>query len=200
MPDRVSRSPRSWVRPLVIVVAFVVVGALAGVIWEAIWSPPRGVVFRGEWFLEPSGPDLAFDATGSYVVVALLTGVVTGLLSCWRASGRELVTLVAIAVGSVLAGWVMYQVGHALGPPDPRPLAAGLDDYAELPSDLRLAGADEGSSPYVFVSTALAAFPVGALFATMWLFLSTSTLRRHREADDDPTGPVHAATGDAWGR
>jgi hypothetical protein len=46
----------------------------------------------------------------------------------------------------------MVQVGHALGPPDPRELAEAARNGKRLPSDLRIVG----KSPYV-------AFPAGAM-------------------------------------
>ncbi|QIK76811.1 hypothetical protein [Nocardioides piscis] len=161
-----------------IVAVFVVVGALAGVVWERLWSPPTGVVFRGDWFLDPAGPDHGFAGTGWYVVVALVAGGVTAFVLGWFLPRRELTSLVAFAIGSMLAGWVMFKVGHALGPPDPRILAAGETDYTRLPSDLRLAGADADPLVFTFDSSALAAFPTGAMLAAVYVFLLTSRSRR----------------------
>ena len=162
------------VQASVIVAVFAAVGAVAGVVWEALWSPPSGVVFRGSWFLEPAGPDHGFAGTGWYVVVALVAGWVTAFALGWFWPRRELTSLVAFAIGSMLAGWVMFMVGHALGPPDPRILAAGEADYTTLPSDLRVAGADADPVPFTFDSSAFAAFPTGAMLASVYVFLLRS--------------------------
>ena len=86
-------------------------------------------------------------------------------------------TLAAVLVGAVLAGWVMVQVGQALGPPDPRQLAKTAPERTRLPSDLRIAG----KSPYV-------AFPAGATLglAVVLLWLS----KRHA---GDSSGPAPTA-------
>lgn len=169
---------RRFVGPAVQVVAivaiFAAVGALAGVVWERVWSPPSGVVFRGDWFLAPVGPDHAFAGTGWYVVVGLVAGGVTTFALGWFWPQRELTSLVAFAIGSMLAGWVMFEVGHALGPPDPRILAAGRADYTALPSDLRLAGAEGDPAGFSVGSSAFAAFPMGAMVAAVYVFLVTS--------------------------
>jgi hypothetical protein len=39
---------------LAIVVVLGLVGVLAGVVWEWVWNPPTGVVFRDRWVLSTS--------------------------------------------------------------------------------------------------------------------------------------------------
>ena len=150
-------------RVAVVLATFAVVGALAGVVWEWLWTPPLGIVYRGQWILEPAGPDYAFSGTGWYVVVALVAGLLTALVLGWVLVSGELTTLVAAVVGSVLAGWLMFTVGHTLGPPDPRPRAAAMDDLERLPSDLRVAvkDADPEHAAYSMTSSAFLSFPVG---------------------------------------
>lgn len=148
------------VQAVVFVAVFALSGALAGVLWEALWDAPDGVAYQDQWFLEPAGPDHAFAGTGWYVVVAVLAGAVTAFALAWWWPRHALVGFGAIVVGSVLAAWVMFQVGHALGPPDPRVLAVGEDDLTPIPSDLRLAG-----------GSAYAAFPIGAMLACVYVFL-----------------------------
>lgn len=162
---------------LVFIAVFAGAGALAGVVWERVWSPPIGIVFKGVWFLEPAGPDHAFDGTGWYVAIALVAGVATTLALGLLRPRHELASVVAFAIGSMLAGWVMFKVGHALGPADPQILAAGQADYTTLPSDLRLAGVDEDPRVFSFDSSAFAAFPVGTMIATIYLFVATSARR-----------------------
>lgn len=150
-----------------IIVGFVLVAAVAGVMWEAWWTPPVGLALRGTWVLIPSGPDLAFAGAARYAVVAAPLGFVLGLC-CGLLRGREAWTLAAVIVGSVAAAFVMFAVGHALGPPDPYVLSAAEEDFTEVPGHLVLSS--EPDQP-VWWSTAMLAFPGGALSALAMVLL-----------------------------
>ncbi|MCW2834648.1 MAG: hypothetical protein JWN68_2601 [Nocardioides sp.] len=169
------------------VLAFAVVGAVAGVVWELLWDAPDGLVFEGKWYLEPAGPDYAFSGTGWYVVVALVAGSLTALALGWLWPRHELVSLAAMVVGSTLAGWVMFKVGHALGPQDPQLLAAGKEDLSTLPSELSVVGAGDDPRLHIFDSSAFVAFPVGAMTAAVFLFLAMSGRRAAQSSDDRPS-------------
>lgn len=167
MPDRLTRV-------LVVVLAFAAVGAMTGVAWEALWEAPTGVVYQERWFLDPAGPDVSFSGTGLYVLLALPVGWALGGLA-GLLPRHEVVTLGSVLVGSVLAGWLMYAVGHALGPSDPRVLAAGEADYTRVPGDLVLVAPGESTSP--LRSTAFVAFPVGALAGLAFVYLTGFRVR-----------------------
>lgn len=164
------------------VAAFALSGALAGVVWERLWDAPTGVAFENQWFLEPAGPDYAFSGTGWYVLVALVAGAVTAFALGWCWPRHELVGVVAFLVGSMLAGWVMFKVGHALGPQDPQLLAAGKPDLTEIPSDLTLAGVDSEPRLFRLDSSALAAYPIGAMLASIYVYLVASGRRSDRRS------------------
>lgn len=186
MSGRVSEGRAVATRVGVVLATFAVVGAIAGVVWEWVWTPPLGIVFHGEWILEPSGPDYDFSGTGWYVVIALVAGLLTAGVLAWVLVAGELTTLVAAAVGSVLAGWLMFTVGHTMGPPDPRPLAAAADDLERLPSDLRVAGSDPDRTSYSIADSAFLAFPLGA---TVGLSVIWFTTRGRRVRGADPRSP-----------
>jgi hypothetical protein len=169
-------------RLLLVLLGAAVWGALLGCVWEALWVPPAGAAYEGTWYLAPGGLAQDVGATGWFVVVGLVGGLVFGLVSAVLSRDREVLTLVAVAVGSVLAGWVMFHVGHALGPADPQVLAASAGDYEAIPADLRLAGAGTRPWPLWFDSSAFTAFPAGALFALMGVFLSGSRRNRYDSA------------------
>lgn len=135
----------SLLQVLGVLVVFAAVAAGLGWCWEQWWQPSIGTVFRREWFpVDAEGRyDLAglrneFAGTAQYVVLALSGGLVLGGLSSVLLAGRELVALVAVLAASVLAAVVMWQVGTALGPPDPQVLALEAGRGATLPSDLSL--------------------------------------------------------------
>lgn len=157
-----------WVRIAWLVLAFGACGALTGVAWHALWEPPTGVAFKGEWFLDPVGPDVALSGTALYVLVALAVGLVLGA-GVAQLPRHETATLVGVVLGSVLAAWVMYSVGHALGPPDPRVLAAGEPDFTTIPAELVVAAPGDSRNP--LRSPALLAMPVGSLSGLCVVYL-----------------------------
>ena len=169
-------TPRRVLRLGLVLVAFVVVGVAAGVLWEWLWTPPTGLVVDDTWFLDAEGVQNDFSGTGIYVVVALAAGALLGLVTGLTTRGHELATLAVVALGSVAAGWVMLLTGTHLGPPDPRPLADGRKDLAELPSDLRVVG----TAPYI-------SFPAGALTLLAVCYIGLNGSSRSR-SDAEPDG------------
>lgn len=155
---------------VVVIVVFAVAGALAGVLWEWIWTPPSGVVIDHELLLDGEGLRSDFSGTGLYVLIAAFGGLLLGVTVGVMSDRHELVTLLAVAVGSVLAAWLMLRVGLALDPPDPGPLARAAEDYTRIPDELHV----EGRSPYT-------AFPGGALIGLAVVYIGLS--RRHRTED-----------------
>lgn len=156
---------------LLVLVGFAVVGALAGVMWEWVWTPPTGVALGKEFLLDGDGLRGEFSGTAVYVAVASLAGLLVGVLVAVLSDRDELLTLVAVAAGSVLAAWVMLEVGAALGPPDPGPLARTAEDYTPLVDELQVAG----RSPFV-------ALPGGALVGLIVIFVGLN--RRSASAPD----------------
>jgi hypothetical protein len=128
------------VQAVVIVVVLAAVGAVAGVVWEWVWHAPTGVAVDHHWVQDEGGLRGNFSGTGTYVLVATVAGLLSGLVIGLVLDRSELVTLVAVLVGSLLAGWIMYHVGVALGPDDPHRLAAHADDLTELPGQLSVSG------------------------------------------------------------
>ena len=155
MPDRMRVAHLA-----LLVVGFLVAGAAGGVLWERLWKPTSGVAYDGQWYLEPAGPDVAFQAIALFVVIAFPLGMVLAMVS-GLGRGGETATVVTVLVAATAAGILMYVVGSALGPPDPQVLAAGSPDYTALPGGLGLTAPDPGRTPWH--STALVAFPTGAM-------------------------------------
>ncbi|MDQ4054596.1 MAG: hypothetical protein M3237_18125 [Actinomycetota bacterium] len=154
-----SSARPGWVVPavqsVVILALFAGVGWLAGRVWWELWSPaPKGVVFQKQWIPQPyaEGQGADFAGTGWYVVVAVVAGLVLGLVAGLLLDRNEIVTLVAVAAGSVLAAWLMLKVGVGYSAPDPEVLAKTAKEGTELPGRLELAG----KSPML-------AFPIGAM-------------------------------------
>ena len=164
---------RPWVGAALEVAAvlgvFVVLGALAGVVWEWVWTPPTGLVYHHRWYPDEQGLHGIFSATGWYLLIGLVTGLVAGALSTLLFHRHEVVVLLAVVAGSLLGGFVMWHVGVALGPADPRHAAATLADYKPLPGALRTSG-----------DSYRVAVPMGALLAAGAVFLGLSGRSVHR--------------------
>lgn len=160
-PDRSRRGsvPAALWQSIVVVGLLTLSGVVAGLVWEWLWTPPSGVVVDHRWFLDEQGLSDDFSGTGSYVAVAVLTGLLVGAAVAVIFERAELVTLAAVLVGAALAGWVMYRVGVMVGPPDPGTLAPSLEAGTALPARLKVAG----QSPFV-------AFPSGALVGLLVVY------------------------------
>lgn len=162
-----------------VVVGFLAAGAAGGLLWEQLCDPTAGLTYDNQWYLEPAGPDVAFQAVALFVVIAFPLGVVLAAVAAlWR--DGETATVVTVLVAATAAGIVMYAVGTSLGPPDPQVLAAGSPDYTPLPGGLGLTAPDRGRTPWM--SSALAAFPAGAMtgLVGMFLFGTQGLARRSR--------------------
>lgn len=192
MPDRVSGSAgvASWgvssladpqpsrrglSTPLVVLLqgvatigAFAGVGALAGLVWFHVWTPPVGTVQSGQWFTDETGLRASFSGTGLYVVIAAAAGLVLGIVVALLLDRSELVALVCLCGGAVLAGWLMWKVGVHHSPPDPTVAAATAADGKKLPGHLHL----NGRVPFV-------AFPLGGLVAFAGVLLAVPKRGRH---------------------
>jgi hypothetical protein len=161
---------RWWlVRDVLLVLAvFAAVGALAGVWWELWWSPPTGVVVDHAWVPDAVGVRELFSGTALYVVVGLTCGLLAGAGCAWFVDRVEVVTLLTVAAGSVLAAWLMLQVGTALAPPDPALVAETAADGTRVDGTLRVQG-----------DGALVSLPAGALTGLVVVFIGLAPNRAY---------------------
>lgn len=144
-----------------VMVAFALAGAIAGFVWERVWTPATGVVIDHQWRPEDAlALQQEFSGTGWYVVVGAAVGLLLGLAASLLVDRVPLLTLLAVVAGSALAGWLMLRVGVALGPADPQSLAAAAEDGTRLPAQLAVSG----WSPFI-------AFPAGALVGLVIVLL-----------------------------
>ena len=135
------------VRPAVtwavaIAVGYAVVGAGCGWLWASRYTAPTGVVYNHTWYPDhwDAGQRTVFAATGTFVVVALIAGLLLGLAASLVPRMPEVATLVGVVVGSVLATWLMLRVGLHLAPPDPATAAATAADGTQLEGGLATPG------------------------------------------------------------
>ena len=150
-PGPARRSP--WLvvpaQALAIVALFAAVGAAAGWLWYKLWDVPSGVVSGGQWYTGEAGLRDDFQGVGWYITLALVAGLVLGMLTAWLFDRSELVTLGAVLVGSALAAYIMLRVGTHLSPPDPHELAKTAQDGDKLKGALRIdSWAPKGAFPF----------------------------------------------------
>ncbi len=164
------------VEVLAVVAVFAVVGAGCGWLWFQVWPQPTGIVAQDTWYPDEEALREVFDATAWYVVIAALGGLAVGAGAALLGRRAPLLTMVAAVAGSLLASWLMLQVGLQVSPEDPTELARTAADGTELGGRLSLEG---GNSPYL-------AWPFGALVGLMVvnLLLSSREQVRHREVSD----------------
>lgn len=180
-----SASPRWMVltaQGTAIVALFAGAGWLGGWVWWKLWSPaPTGVVSQGTWLPQPyaEGSGADFAGTGWYVVVAVVAGLVLGLVAGLLLDRSEIVTLVAVAAGSMLAAWLMFRVGVSFSAPDPMAIAETAKEGTELPGRLDLAGKVDlrGEDFGGQVRSPMVAFPFGAMAGLALAFFGISKAR-----------------------
>ncbi|MFT4287318.1 hypothetical protein [Nocardioides sp.] len=126
----------------VIAVGYAAVGAACGWIWASRYTAPSGVVYDHTWYPDEwdAGQRTIFAATGSFVVIAAIAGLVLGLAAVLIPRATEVPTLVGVIVGSVLATGLMLWVGLQLGPSAPAAAAATAADGTALDGGLTTPG------------------------------------------------------------
>jgi hypothetical protein len=145
---------------------FALAGAVCGVVWEMAWTAPAGVAYQGRWALDGNGLPHDFSGTGLYALIAAIAGLLAGVVVASLFDRDEIISLVTIVSGSILAAYLMWLVGTSLGPPDPRVVAKSAADLQPVVSDLRVHGRG-----------AFAAFPLGAMLAVAAVFILSGNRR-----------------------
>jgi hypothetical protein len=143
------------------VLVLAVAGVLAGVVWEWLWTAPDGTVVDGAWVAQDEASLRGvFSATGWYVVVASVAGLLGGAVVGLFLDRFPLVALLGVVLGSLLGAFLMFRVGVALGPDDPVEAARRAADGAVVPGVLDVSG----GTPFI-------ALPTGALIALALVFI-----------------------------
>jgi hypothetical protein len=171
---RTRRLARPLVEALLVLLTFALVGAACGWLWEHRWTAPQGIAYQGRWYPYGSGVEHVFDATGSFVVIAAIAGLVLGLLCAWFFTASEIGTVIAVLAGGALAAWLMHTVGLHLAPSDLAERAKSATDATPLKGSLRTYG-----------DSYRVAFPGAAVAGPMLMFLCFPA-RHRRVVGADP--------------
>ena len=171
---------------VLILLAYVVVGAIAGAVWEWIWTPPVHIIRNHQvYYASYASLRGVFTGTGLYALVGAVASALLAVAVCLLTRRRELVTLAGVLVGSVLAALLMRLVGGWLGPADPTSLAATAADNTEVPGSLVVTG-----------RTAYLVWPVVSLFVLALVFFAWPGSEPAPSYDETPD-PAEAGVPDA---
>ena len=174
---------------VLVLLTYAVLGAVAGAVWELVWTPPTQVITQHQVYAD-SYASLrgVFTGTALYVVVGAVTSALAALAVTMIVRGRELLVLLLVLLGSALAAAIMHRVGMSLGPPDPATIAAHTAGRATVQGKLDV----QGRSPYVM-------WPVASLVVLALVYFAlpgrAAPARRHRDvtpADPREAGPREA--------
>lgn len=153
---------------LLVLLAYAVVGVIAGAVWEWVWTPPGQIVAKHQVFYDSyASLRRVFAGTGWYVVVGTLASGLLSLVVCLLTRRRGLLTLALVIVGSAIGAAVMLKVGTSLGPADPASIAAHTVKSTPVSGELTVEGKSFWGvkSPYLVWPTASLAVLALVFFA-----------------------------------
>jgi hypothetical protein len=172
-----------------ILLAYVVLGAVAGAVWEVVWTPPGQVIDQHQLYYDSyASLRRVFTGTGLYVVVGGVASALLALVIALLARGRELLTLLLVVVGSAIAAVLMLKVGTTLGPSDPAGLAAHTAGRASVPGQLTVEG-----KTVLLVKSPYLIWPTASLLVLAVVFFAWPSPRPPRgHGDDQAADPSEA--------
>lgn len=124
---------------VVVLAAFLLAGVVAGLLWPRLVDPV--IVSRTRLGLVTDEVGLArrFGNEGWYAVLGGTGGLTLGaVLTGWRRT-HEVVTVLVVAAGALLAALVSARLGTWVGPDAPEQLLAGAGVGETAPAQVRLA-------------------------------------------------------------
>ncbi len=123
---------------LVVAIWFVVAGLVGALVWWQVATLPKVTKAGDAATRAPEELVKQVSIDGWFFVIAAVGGLLSGvILLIWR--WRDpLLMVVLVAVGAVLAAWLMVHAGLALGPEDEVASLRGLKDGATVPMQLKL--------------------------------------------------------------
>jgi hypothetical protein len=122
----------------VVLGAFLAAGIVAGILWPQLVEPV--MLSRTELGISTDEVALSnrFSNDGWYAVLAGVAGLGLGVvLTAWRRT-HEVVTLLVVVAGALLAAFVSARLGRLLGPEDPNRVLADAAVGASAPDVVRI--------------------------------------------------------------
>lgn len=117
---------------------FLVLGVLVGWLWSLLADPASYTVTRQGVMLGETEAAKQFGVAVTFTWLGALAAVLWGGLCTWRLAGNGWVQVVVTVVGAMAAAVVAWQLGLALGPPDPGPIvrSAGVGTHVPMQVDI----------------------------------------------------------------
>jgi hypothetical protein len=159
---------------LLVLLVYAVLGAVAGVVWEWIWTPPGQVIEHHQVFFDSyASLRRVFTGTGLYVLVGGVASALVALAVTLLVRGRELWVLVLVIVGSAIGAALMWRIGTLLGPADPATIAAHASGRTTAPGQLTVAG----KSPFLI-------WPMTSLFVLAMVYFAWPSIHAGHDEPD----------------
>lgn len=137
-PDAGAAIVPTAIDALVVAVWHVVAGLAGAVIWWQVVTLPKVTKSADGATLAPDQLVRQIDIDGWFLVIALVGGVLSGvILMAWRRRD-PLVMVVLVVLGGALATWLMVHVGLALGPEKELTALRGLPNGGQVSMRLKL--------------------------------------------------------------
>ncbi|CAN5472212.1 hypothetical protein BH10ACT10_BH10ACT10_09020 [soil metagenome] len=138
-------------------------GMVCGVLWWLLVDPAAFTKLRDGGVMQEEDLSKQFSADGVYVVIAAVSGLVSGLLLIWWRTHDVLLTSVLLVLGTAVAAAARERTGHRLGPADPGAALAAAKVGARVPERLD-----------VDAFTVYLAWPVSALVGALVVLLNVT--------------------------
>jgi hypothetical protein len=100
----------------IVLAGFVVTGVLAGLVWWRLVDLPRATRESGAVVEQADQLGKQVNIDGWFLVLALVVGLLSGLLLLFWRERDPLAMVVLVTLGGGLAAYLASKVGHALGP------------------------------------------------------------------------------------
>lgn len=160
---RIARAIADARTDVAVILGWFLAAALVGaVLWWQVTPLPVYTRTDGGGAMDAQQLAKQVSADGWFFVIAAIGGLVSGVvLTLWRRRD-PIVTVGLIALGGILATWVMLVVGKALGPEDPGVAFAGVPVGGTVPTQLGL----ESKGLWAVWAIAALLGALGVLFGT----------------------------------
>ncbi|MFG3255831.1 hypothetical protein [Streptomyces sp. NPDC048172] len=174
--DEASATPGREVRDAVLYgLGVAAVGVVFALLW--VWLAPRVPLFtdgKAVYLKDPEGEE-AFGADGSFLLIGVVIGVVTGAIAFYARKLGGVGLVVGLGVGALAGSFLAWRLGVWLGPESDMVVAAkeaGKGATFDAPMKLQAKGA-------------LLAWPLAALVT----HLALTVVQWLRDAGAAPLGP-----------